>query len=126
MAPKIVPTTGSSYALTYVSDDFASQDQEINFIKHFTDYHLISFHYVDVNYFMKFELFNSFDNNKLGEVFPKLVKLLYTYLRYKDGVITIEICKTQISISFEEFSIVCDFPCIDSLYTSKAPSCSRF
>lgn len=52
-------------------------------------------------------------------MFSQPLKTIYTYLRCKNGLITNEVCET-ISIYFEEFSTVCDLPCISSLYTAEA------
>lgn len=61
---------------------------------------------------------NSFDQarlrnficNKPEKLFPNQVKMLYAHLRYKDAIITIEVCKTKISLFFEKFMLFVVYP----------------
>lgn len=86
------------------------------------------------SYFEKFEFSNSFDQeklrnficNKTGEKFLKLVNMCSSHLRNKDGTIIIEVCKTQISLSFEEFVVVFYLTNIASLYTYEAHSVIKY
>lgn len=43
--------------------------------------------------------------------------MFYLNLHYKDGVITSEACFTQISLSIEDFDVICDVPYNGPLYT---------
>lgn len=65
MVPKRVCTINSSFPLTHFSDDFSSQEEEVNFINSFSEFQLIHPHYLGESYFEKFDLFNSFDEAKL-------------------------------------------------------------
>lgn len=73
----------------------------------------------------KYEFLNFFDQvglftficNKMEHVFPKLVKHLYSNLFHQNGVISIKVCITPISLSLEEFGEISSLPSEGTRYS---------
>lgn len=71
----------------------------------------------DVNSLMSSsDFFECFIYNTPKKMFPTLVKMFYSNLNYIDGVVTSEVRKQDIFLSFEEIDEICDLPYTDSLY----------
>lgn len=52
------------------------------------------------------------------EKFPSLVKLFYSNINYKDGIISYEVCEQDIYLSLKKFVKIYYLPCTNSLYKS--------
>lgn len=122
MAPKI--TCSFQPSSSYFFEDFSTQAQETNLDLFYSNRELFSSHYVDEDLFKNFSFIEAFTIVELRnfifekpqERYPKLVKIFYTNLSYKDGIISSEVKKHPITLSLEDFDHEYNLPFIEQDY----------
>lgn len=122
MALKRAPISQESSS--YHPNIFSTQEKETSFNWYYAGRSISISHYLDGQLFKEcnfVEAFTKFDlRNFVFKVpqkrFSSLVRFFFSNLTYSNGVLSSEVKKHPIQLSLEEFTEVCNLPCINQVH----------